>query len=284
MFDLLKFFKSPPRLNLIFRFSLAIILILLLIWGIHSCTKTTKSKKELYTIARASTWYPLQLYGRERKLVAFTNDLFASIASENGLRFQWVEASPQSLVEGLESNTYDFIISSIRPNIVNEEHYSFSELLFAFGPVLVVKESSTATSLEQMNQRPTGIISGFSPVFNAIRIAGANTFDPLIITYDNASRAFDALVHGQIDGVIAPVMEAYTIVRGLYSGQLKVITQPLNDEGLRTICLSESELDDVINSINTSINKMKADGTYQQLIHKWDLIDPETDFSKSPSM
>ncbi|MEI8365097.1 MAG: transporter substrate-binding domain-containing protein [Parachlamydiaceae bacterium] len=281
--NLLEQFRSSPAFKTFCRWGVIALLLIVAIWTFRSCTADKKPRKEIYKIGRSSSWYPIQLYGRERKLVAFTNDIIALIAQENKLRFEWVEVNPQTLMEGLESRNYDFAIANVRPNIINEDHYDFSELIFELGPVLIVKLNSEIASLENMNGRSIGITSGFSPIFNAIRTAGVNTFDPLIVTYNSANRALDSLVANQIDGVIMPAMEAYTATQGLYAGKLKVVTPPLNDEGLRIISLTSTLFDDIIDDINMSVNRMRANGSYDALITKWDLVDPETAFSR-PSM
>lgn len=276
----LESFLSSPRFKSFSQWSLLLLLIIAIIWGARSCSSEQIHRKEIYTIGRASSWYPIQLYGRERKLVAFSNDLLAAIAQEHRVRFEWIEANPQTLMEGLELENYDFVIANVRPNIINEDHYDFSELVYELGPVLIVRYDSKFKSLEEMNSKSVGITSGFSTIFNAIRTAGAATFDPFIVTFDSANRALDALVSDQVDGVIMPAMAAYTATQGLYAGKLKVVTPPLNDEGLRVIALKDSHLDVILDEIDASVNRMRTDGTYEALISKWDLIDPETNFWK----
>lgn len=261
--------------RVLYKFIILAILLLTTAWGIHSCSSNNTRGKHVFRIGRASTWYPIQLYGREKKLIAFTNDIAALIAKENSLRFEWVEANPQSLMQSLELGNYDFVLTDLRPNVVNQEHYEFSELVFGLGPVLVVRMNSHFTTLEEMTDKPVGITSSFSSLFNAIRTEETHSFDPLIVTYETYNRALDSLVIRQVDGVLLPAMEAYTATQGLYFGKLKVVTPPFNDEGLRFISLRKSKLSHVIEEMNESLNKMKADGTYDSLISKWDLIDPE---------
>jgi len=261
---------------------LAVIVLILLVLGLRSCSGNNVIKKDVYRIGRASTWYSLPLYGREKKFVAFTNDLIAMIGSENKIRFEWIEANSQTILDGLEVENYDFILSPMRPNIVNEDHYNFSELLFELGPVLIVRQNEDISSLEEMNGRHIGVLSGYSPMFNAIRSAGANDFDLIFVSYDTMNRALDSLVNDQIDGVILNAISAYTMTHGLYAGKVKVVTPPLNDEGIRIVSLVKSSLDDIIDDINISLNKMRINGTYSALIAKWDLVDPETDYWHAP--
>jgi len=252
--------------------------VVLLVWGIRSCVPSEKAKKGSFRIGRDSTWYPIQLFGKEKNLVAFTNDVFDEIGTQNHLRFTWIQTNPSSLIEGLENGSYNFILSTLRPNVVNQEHYNFSELVFEFGPVLVVRQDSTVSSLEEMRGKTIGIPSGFSTAFNAVRAAGAHSYDLLVVAYDNIYQALDAVANDQIDGLVMYALPAYSNTLGLYAGKLKVVTPPFNDEGLRIVALKSSNLSDIIDLIDASLENMHQGGTFKALIAKWDLVDPERSY------
>src|ERR1700733_9596158 len=73
-------------------------LVVLSIFLFRSCSFSKGRHKDVYVIGRDSSWYSLQLFGRERALQAFMNDLMAAIASEKGIKFQWVETNPSALL------------------------------------------------------------------------------------------------------------------------------------------------------------------------------------------
>jgi len=191
------------------------------------------------------------------------------------LIFNWVETNPGTLISGLESGNYDAILSSMRPNVVNQNHYVFSDLIVEIGPVLIVRKESDFDSLKDMDGRTVGIRAGSSLIFNAIRQSGANLYDPIFITFDNINKALEALNNDQIDGVILDAIQAYTFVDGFYHDSLKIITSPLTDEGLRLVVLKNGPADDLIPIFNKALVELKQNGTYDTLIKKWNLIDPE---------
>lgn len=274
------FLKSPllQRMGKATKWLLIALAILLILWGFRSCTQHVMEHHRPYKIGRDTTWYPVQLFGKEKYLVAFTNDIVAHIAAENDLRFQWYDANPSTLVEGLDNKQYDLILTTLRPTVVNQEQYRFSEMVFEFGPVLVVRKDSKAASLDDMKGKTVGIPSGHSTVFNAVRTAGAHNFNLLVVTYSNMHQALNDLANNLIDGVIMEALPAYNFTQGLFSGRLKVATAPFNDEGLRFVALKHAGLDDIIEIINENLDTMHNDGTYKSLIKKWDLIDAETSF------
>jgi len=261
---------------------LPLLLLLSLLLAFRGCSNTSIiGTKKSFIIGRESNWQ-IELLGRERNLIGFTNDLLAHIAKENDLRFRWIETNPNHLLTGLDNDSYDFILTTMRPNMINQEQYDFSELMFDLGPVLIVREDLQITSLKEMRSKPIGISYGFATNFNAIRTPGINVYDLALIYYDNMNRALEDLNHDKIDGVIMKAIPAYAITQGLYAGRLKVVTAPFNDEGLRIVSLKNSSFDPVIDLINKSIDKMRQDGTYKALIEKWNLIDPQSQYWHAP--
>jgi polar amino acid transport system substrate-binding protein len=255
---------------------LLLILILLLI--VKSCSDgSLMGRKKTFLIGRESTWQ-MELLGRERNLTGFTNDLITEIGEQNNIRVHWIETSSPHLINGLDNHSYDFILTSLRPNVINQEKYDFSELIFEIGPVLIVRQNWQITSLKDMQSKPIGIPYGLSTHFNFIREPGLNVYDLSLVYYNNMNRALEDLNNDQIDGVIMKAFPAYSAIQGLYAGKLKIISPPFNDEGLRIVALKDSKLDDIIDIIDQSINKMREDGSYRRLIDKWNLIDTQTHF------
>lgn len=251
------------------------LLIIFFIFIIRSCSLHEMPRKKLFLVGRDSSFYPLQLMGKERNLQAFTNDLMAAISTDTGLIFQWVDTGPATLISGLTSGNYDAIITSMRPNVVNQDRYVFSDLIFEIGPILVVQKNSTVTSLKDMDGKTIGVRAGTSLIFNAIRQSGANVYDPVFVAFETLNRALDALVGNHIDGVIIDAIQAYTLMDGYYQGTLKAVTPPLTDEGLRLVAIKGGPSDDLIPIFNAALIELKENGTYDKLITKWNLIDAE---------
>lgn len=269
--------------NLLKKRNLALIIILLplLAWGlIRGCSQNKAERKRFYFIGRDSTWYPLNLRGKERNLIAFTNDLMDAIAKETGLHFEWIETSPSNLVEGLNIENYDAIVSTLRPNFVNRNHYFFSNLFFELGLVLIVRQNAPVTSLKDLQGKTIAIARNSYPIFNSIREGGVQTYNIQLVTYDNVNHALDQLKTGSLDGIVAHTLTAYALTKSFDKETFKVATPPLTDEGLRLITLQNETSEALIKDFNQALKKIKENGEYAQLIAKWDLIDPSVQFIK----
>jgi len=260
---------------------LAVIAFIAIILTVRSCRQGTIVKKHIYTIGKDSSWYSISLVGKERNLSAFSNDLLAYVSQESNLNFSLIETNAWSLLDSLNNGTFDAIFSDIRPSIVNQQKYLFSELLFKLGPVLVVPINSKASSLKDMQNKTIGVHRDTILAFNAVRESGANNFHIYIVTYDSQNKAFEALTKGYIDGVISDAIPTYTLLSGFYAGILKAVTPPLTDEGIRLVTLKTPASEFLINTFDASVDVLQENGIFDQLIDKWNLINPDRSFQRN---
>jgi ABC-type amino acid transport substrate-binding protein len=54
-----------------------------------------------------------------------------------------------------------------------------------------------------------------------------------------------------------------------------MVTQPLTNEGLRLVALKTPEGHALIEKFNTSLAKIKSTSTYDSILAKWELHNPE---------
>ncbi len=255
--------------------------IIIIILSMRACGRHHVGSNHTYIIGRDNSWNAMQLIGRERNLLAFTNDLLETIAHQAEFRFAWHDTTHDTLFEGLDDGSYDAILSSERPDIYNQQKYAFSELIIKFGPVLIVRQDAAISSLKQMQGLTIGVGYGLPLTFNAIRQSGANVYNLIFVTYPTINKALEALSKDRIDGVIMDALPAYTMLNKFYTGQLKIATPPLTDQGLRLISLKDEASETLINNFSEALRTLKKNGTYDSLIDKWDMVDPDRKF-RSP--
>jgi len=233
------------------------------------CDRTEETK--VYKIARDRSWYPLNLLGKERNMLAFTDELIYTIAGNEGFEVDLDSASHNALRENLDRGVFDAIVTFHRPTRQLLRKYEFSDPFFLLGPVLVVPIDSEATSINDMKNKVVGIQTGSSVVYNV------NTVPDIIFTpYENILFALRNLAEDQIDGVIMESLPAHEYVDSFYKGELKIVPPPLTDDGLRLMARRDPVEKDMLNRFNTGLIKLIDDGTYYDLLKKWGLFDPMT--------
>lgn len=212
----------------------------------------------------------MNLRGKEKNMVGFSNDLIQAAANEQGMYANVFEVGRNALLDGLHTGDYDAILSSIPPNAINLKKYGFSDSFYLLGPVLIVRENSNAKSLKDMKGQIMGVERGALQVLAIPEPPGV-----ILIPYITANAALEHLDDNAIDGVMLDALRAYVFTKGFYSGRLKVVTSPLTDLGLRVITRNEPESLLFLSRFDEGLKAVKKSGLYDKLIEKWDLIDTE---------
>ena len=274
----MKFFEQIKNLP-IKRVPYLILLICLLVGGalyLYFSGPSTPKMKEVYVIGRDPTWSGLELYGKEKKLHAFMNELMAQIAEKSHLQFRFVEANLNRLLENLNDHDYDAILISADDEIDSSKTYFFSDPLLETGPVLLVRQNSTVNSIESLQGKTVGVSLGMKgPLVSSLNEKLSRL---QVVNYETPGRAVMALIQNQVDGIILSTLSGYSLSQGLYRDQIKVVTQPLIEQGIYVLVRDSPESEIFISTINLALLQIKKRGTYDLLIEKWDLINPEKNF------
>ena len=95
-----------------------------------------------------------------------------------------------------------------------------------------------------------------------------------INTYTSPSFVMEALKFDLVDAVLLDTLIAYAYVTNIYTGEFKIVTKPLNDEGIYLVTMKDQN-PLFIDIYNEGIKRMKRRGIYKKLLKKWDLY-PES--------
>lgn len=223
-----------------------------------------------YLIARDATWYPLSFYGKEQNVLGFSDDLIYQVSKLKKISISLVASNPGHLLEMFDDEkNLDGVLSSLQPDIVLDARYYFSDRYYDLGAVLVVKEDSPITSFTEMEGKYLGVKRGSNVLFTIPNHPMAT-----VVSYDSVILMLDDILHNKIDGALMNQLNASNTTSAYYKGRLRVATPPLNKEGLRLITLNRPREIALIKAFNEALDELKKDGTYAELLKKWDLPNP----------
>lgn len=215
-----------------------------------------------------ASWYPLELGPRDNNVTAFSTELLTEIGKTQKIPFVKITVNWNDLLEGLQRDQYEAILSSMPPYIFNEKLYDFSDVYLYLGPVLVVPIDSPIDSLKMPPGKEIAVISGSSNATVIESVPGI-----LIRQYASVPAALNDILNNTIDGALVDVLTAVAYCNDLYQGQLKIATPPLTDEGLRLIT-KHGFAQDLIKGFNKGLEKLKKNGSYEKSLAKWGLQEP----------
>ena len=220
-----------------------------------------------YKIGLDPLWYPLDFKGQENNVMGFSTELLTEISKNEKLYLSLLNTNWDSLFQGLRAGTYQAVLSSLPPYNFNLKQYDFSDLYLPLGPVLILPSSSKTTSLTKMNGKEIGVIIGSSSILIL------ETYPEISIqTYGSASALINDLLMGNIDGALLPILIAESFTRGSFTDSIKIVSKPLNNEGLRILTL-KGKSPNLLKYFNKGLKHLENTGKYSKLLKEWQLIE-----------
>lgn len=216
-------------------------------------------EKKIVLVGRDSTWFPKQFGIYTANINAFLNDLVTEINYRENLNMNIVNQDWIHLFENLDDHKTAGIFTSITPTVEMLDYYQFSDPILLTGPVLVVAEGSPYKSLEDLRGKLVGVYK-----FDSSVLVGQDIPDAVLVPYQHVPIALEALTSSCYDALLAPVIEVTALIETAYKGRLKIVSQPLNQEGLRLVVLRNAK-DNLLEGFNMGLVRSIRSGKYQTI-------------------
>jgi ABC-type amino acid transport substrate-binding protein len=255
-----------PKKGLFFGLGLLVVFIFIF----RACLGPLVESK-VYYIVRSNNLAPLELFGKEPNMSAFIDELMGIISEKEHFKIHLSVSnilSGKELFKLLDMNQYDAILVTFSPGDYLKNKYLISEPIYNAGPVLIVNADSNIKSLKDLNGRAVAIKRGSSQIF---QFGGKTAF---FVSYDNMITALDDLEKNIIGGVIMDGELAQIYANGFYKGKIKIATPPLTDLALRLVAKKGDAEEMLIQKFNAGLQAAEKNGSFEDLIHKWNLLNP----------
>lgn len=220
-------------------------------------------QKTKIVVATDATWPPFESVDEASKqIIGFDIDLMNAIAKEAGFEVEYSNVPWDSLLAGMAQCQYDASISAMTITEERAKQFAFSDPYFAAGQIVTVRADNTdITGKDTLAGKTIGVQLGTTGDIEAQKITGAT-----VKNYDDIGLAFQDLMNGQIDAVIAdnPLALGYV---GQNPDKLKTVGEVFTDEfyGI-AVCKDKTDL---VAQINKGLAAVKAQGLIEQLTQKW---------------
>ena len=225
-----------------------------------ACNQAPKSK---LTVACDATWPPFEQVNEQTKeLDGFGPELMRAIAAKAGLEIELVNVGFDSLLAGVSQCQYDMAVSSITITEERQKTILFSDPYYAAGQIVTVrKDNDRIKGKDDLSGKTVGGQIGTTGIIEAGKIPGAK-----VKTFDEVGFAFQDLINGQLDAVIAdnPVARLYV---NKNQDRLMTVGPVFTDEyfGI-AICQKNAYL---IPRVNAALKTLKDEGFIDSLSKKW---------------
>ena len=222
-----------------------------------------------YTAVTEATFPPFDTVDEETgEIIGFDMDLMNAIAEDQGFAVEYVDMEFDSLIPALQAGNGDIITAGMNAEDPERQaQVDFSDTYYDSALVVVVKaDNETITSIDDLTadmKVASQIGTTGADEVNSLAEAGSIKEAVILNGFDTCMLQ---LINGDVQAVIIdkPVAEAYM---NKQEGKVKTVGEPLNAESYGfAVQKGNTEL---LEKINTGLQNVKDNGTYDELIEKW---------------
>lgn len=217
--------------------------------------------QDVFRVGTDATFPPME-YVEGGKRTGFDIELVEAIGKVMNRPVEWVDIDFKGLIPGLISKRFDLAVSAIYITDDRKKVVDFTDAYYAGGLVAMVKEGNTAIkTLADLNGKKVAVQVGTKSVsYLAAKY-------PLVqlVEVEKNQEMFNLVEIGRADAAVTGKPAAFQYVRT--RGGQRVLEQQITTEEYGMALRKDSP--ELTRAVNAALAKLKADGTYAQIVKKW---------------
>jgi len=217
--------------------------------------------QDVLRVGTDATFPPME-YVEAGKRTGFDIELVEAVAKALNKRVEWVDIDFKGLVPGLVSKRFDMAVSAIYITDERKKVVDFTEPYYAGGLVAMVKEGNTAIkTLADLNGKKVTVQVGTK----SVSYLASNYPQVQLVEVEKNQEMFNLVEIGRADAAVTGKPAAFQYVRT--RGGQRVLEQQLTTEEYGMALRKDTP--ELTKAVNGALAKLKADGTYAQIVKKW---------------
>ncbi|MCR6570858.1 basic amino acid ABC transporter substrate-binding protein [Campylobacter insulaenigrae] len=222
------------------------------------------ASEKVYKVGIAANYPPFD-FVKDTQITGFDVDLLEEIAKRENFKLEWVNMSFDGLIPALKSGKIDMIASAMSSTPQRLSSMDFSNTYFNTKNLyLKLKTDSSLSNKESLEGKKIGVQLGTIQENAAKMIPNSQ-----VVASEEMLAAILALKAGKVDAVLTDK----DIGKGYLKTNDELEAFLEEDDGSSGFCIAfdKGQNAELIQKINTALEKIKSDGTYQKIVEKYDL-------------
>ncbi len=216
----------------------------------------------VFKVGTEGTFPPFTYHNSSGKLVGFDVDIAREIAKRIGVKAEFVEGRWDGLVAGLDANRYDAVINQVSITPERKARYDFSEPYIAPKIVLIVNKNNTNIhQFADLKGKKTALTLTSSFAQDA-RGLGSE-----VVGTDGFDQSIALVIQGRADATINSNLSFLDFKKHQPDAPVKIVAEKSNAE--QEAVLIRKDNPELRQAINSAIDKIKTDGTYQRISNEY---------------
>lgn len=213
------------------------------------------------TIGLEGTFPPFSYHDKDGKLTGFEYEIATQIAKDLGVEAEFVEVKWDSLIAGLDTKKYDFVINNISITDERKAKYDFTTPYMKSEAVLAVRDNSSIQTLKDYKGKKSAqtVTSNFA--------GEAEKLGATIVPNENLTQSIDLVKQKRADGTIHDRVTFLTYMKENPDSGLRVIDDVISSTDIAILLNQDqpefkAELDKII-------TKNLDNGTFAKISEKY---------------
>jgi len=226
-------------------------------------TAGTSTDTEKFVFANSGAYKPFS-FDQGGKIVGFDVDIANEIAKRIGRTPVMHSPIPfDALIQGLKAGKYDALVASHGITDERKEVVDFSRPYYRSGAqIFVADDNSSINAATDLKGKKIGVVKAST----YLELANTLTDEGKVTTYDSDVIALSDLRTGRVDAVITDKLVGL-IAKNDSGLKIKAVGDVLKQDEMGIVVQKgDTEL---LSSINTALDAMIADGTYEEISMRW---------------
>ncbi len=242
-----------------------LLVVIALALTLTGCNKN--EEKSSYVFASDATWPPLE-FVEDGNLTGFEVELIPLIGEKAGVTMEVKNIPWDTIFAGLANGAYDGVASGVTVTEERKAAMAFSTPILSAGQVVIIRaeDKDSIKGIEDLNGKKIGVQIGTTGDF------ALEAYPVERKAYDDIGLAIEDMLNGNIDAAVCDSLIAsdFVLSNENYSSKLVVAGAPFTQEDIAIAVQKDNQK--LLDLINEGLAKAKADGSFDALKQKWNLL------------
>ena len=204
---------------------------------------------------------PPMEFSKDGKRTGFDIELVEAIGKAMNRKIEWIDIDFKGLIPGLVSKRFYMAVSAIYITDERKKVVDFTDSYYAGGLVAMVKDGSAIKTLADLDGKKVSVQVGTK----SVSYLGTSHPKVQLVEVEKNQEMFNLVDIGRADAAVTGKPAAFQYVRT--RGGMRVLDQQLTTEEYGMALRKDTP--ELTKAVNGAIVKLKADGTYAQIVKKW---------------
>ncbi|MDG0876135.1 transporter substrate-binding domain-containing protein [Paenibacillus thiaminolyticus] len=218
------------------------------------------------------TYAPYNFLNDKHEVDGFDADVAKEVAKRLGVEVEFITGEFSGLIEGLQKNKYDALVSQVTITEDRKKMMDFSTPYVKNAVNVIVKsDNETIQKIEDFKDKKIGVGLGTNDEKYLRDVAMPKVGKFEIATYNDVITSLKDLDVGRIDATINNVFALKPLIEK-NQFKVKAVGEPIKED-FAGIAIRQNN-PELLDAINKALAEMKSDGTFTEIFHKWFDVDP----------